>query len=129
MVPLAGDLGIGVGITSFDKHLYLSVMADPTILDDIEQVGEYIDDEFALLRYVAQVPSSDLPDVGAPRNGNGHGAQPRAASTPVAKKVGETCPARRARTGAVGRRGAFAARQQLALLGTRGAVYAVCRPR
>jgi hypothetical protein len=55
-------------------------------VDDIEQVGEYIDDEFALLRYVAQVPSSDLPDVGAPRNGNGASA-PRATSTPVGKKA------------------------------------------
>jgi hypothetical protein len=89
VLPLAGDLGVSVAIMSYNQHLHLSVMADPTIVDDIEQVGEYIDDEFALLRYVAQVPSSDLPDVGAPRNGNGASA-PRATSTPVAKKASST---------------------------------------
>jgi WS/DGAT/MGAT family acyltransferase len=92
VLPLAGDLGVSVAIMSYNQHLHLSVMADPTIIDDIEQAGEYIDDEFALLRYVAQVPSSDLPDVGAPRNGNGASA-PRASSTPVAKTASSTAVA------------------------------------
>jgi WS/DGAT/MGAT family acyltransferase len=91
MLPLAGDLGSSVAIMSYNQHLYISVMADPTIIPDVEKVGEYIDDEFALLRYVAQVPSSDLPDIGAPTSGNGHA--PRATSTPIAKKPAAPEPA------------------------------------
>lgn len=81
LVPLAGDLGIGVGITSFDKHLFLGVMADPEIVPDVARIGEYCADEFRMLREMAGVAVSDLPDIGAPRSGNGHangnGAAPK----------------------------------------------------
>jgi WS/DGAT/MGAT family acyltransferase len=74
MVPLAGDLGIGVGITSFDKNLFLGVMSDPEIIPDVDIIGEYCADEFRMLREMAGVAVSDLPDFAAPlRNGNGHG--------------------------------------------------------
>jgi diacylglycerol O-acyltransferase / wax synthase len=61
MVPIAGDLGIGVGVTSFDKSLYSGVMCDPKIVPDVETIGAYIDQEFSLLRTAASVPASDLP--------------------------------------------------------------------
>lgn len=64
MVPLAADLGLGVGITSFDKHLYLGVMCDPGIVPDVDAVTRYADEEFRALREAAGVPESDLPDVG-----------------------------------------------------------------
>lgn len=64
LVPLAGDLGIGVGITSFDKGLYMGVMADPNILPDIDVIGEYLADEFRRLREAAGVPVDDLPQIG-----------------------------------------------------------------
>jgi WS/DGAT/MGAT family acyltransferase len=73
MVPLAGDLGIGAGITSFDKGLYLGLMADPDACPDIATIQRYADEEFMLLRTLAQVQPSDLPDVGKSRNGNGNG--------------------------------------------------------
>jgi len=76
MVPLAGDLGIGAGITSFDKGLYLGLMADPDACPDIDAIRCYADEEFLLLRTLAQVQPSDLPDVGASRNGNGHTSVP-----------------------------------------------------
>jgi len=76
MVPLAGDLGIGAGITSFDKGLYLGLMGDPDACTDIDAVRRYADEEFLLLRTLAQVQPSDLPDVGLSRSGNGNGHTP-----------------------------------------------------
>jgi WS/DGAT/MGAT family acyltransferase len=72
MVPLAGDLGIGVGVTSFDKGLYMAVMSDPEIIDDVNLLGTMCAAEFTALRAAAGVPVSDLPDVGV-RSGNGVG--------------------------------------------------------
>ena len=87
LVPLAGDLGIGVGITSFDKGLYLGVMSDPTIVDDVERIRDLIDDEFKALRYTADVPATDLPDFGAirqQRSGANGSAGTQAAAGPGA---------------------------------------------
>lgn len=88
LVPLAGDMGLGVGITSFDKALYMGIMCDPNLLDDIEKVAEYAADEFRMLREAAGVPVDDLPQIGArPKrngvspNGSGHTSTP--VSTPV----------------------------------------------
>jgi WS/DGAT/MGAT family acyltransferase len=75
MLPLAGDLGIGAGIMSFNKSLYFGIMSDPTIIGDVDLIAQYLDDEFRALREAAGVPESDLPDIGAPvrsTNGNGH---------------------------------------------------------
>jgi WS/DGAT/MGAT family acyltransferase len=78
MVPLAGDLGIGVGITSFDKALYVGVMSDPAIVDDVEAIAAGFAAEFDALRRAAGVEPIDLRDIGvAPTNGhatNGNGA-------------------------------------------------------
>jgi WS/DGAT/MGAT family acyltransferase len=85
MVPLAADLGIGVGITSYDKGLYLGIMSDPDIINDVDLIKDYVDEEFRLLRTLAEVPESDLPDFSAPRNGNGHsknGSAERPGETP-----------------------------------------------
>jgi WS/DGAT/MGAT family acyltransferase len=83
LVPLAGDLGIGVGITSFDKDLFLGVMCDPDVVPDVQHIGDYCADEFRMLREMAGVPVSDLPDIAAPpRNGNGHANGHAAPKTP-----------------------------------------------
>lgn len=88
LVPLAGDLGLGAGITSFDKALYLSIMADPASVPDVDVIAEYAADEFRRLREMAGVPVDDLPQIGArPKrngassNGSGHTSTP--VSTPV----------------------------------------------
>ncbi len=74
MVPLAGDLGIGAGITSYDKSLYLTVMSDPDIIPDVATIAEYCAGEFQQLRAAANVPVSDLPSFGsAAKSGNGNG--------------------------------------------------------
>jgi WS/DGAT/MGAT family acyltransferase len=84
LVPLAGDMGIGVGITSFNTALYLGIIADPAIVGDVDLITRYADDEFRALRDAAGVPVSDLPDIGAPARHapttNGHKANGVAAA-------------------------------------------------
>lgn len=63
LVPLAGDLGIGVGITSFDRDLYVGVMADPKVAPDVGVIARLFGEEFQALREAAGVAESDLPDI------------------------------------------------------------------
>jgi WS/DGAT/MGAT family acyltransferase len=79
LVPLAGDLGIGVGVTSYNTGLYIGVMADPSIIGDVDRIRDLIDDEFRVLRYMADVPVTDLPEFSrAARGANGNSARKRA---------------------------------------------------
>jgi WS/DGAT/MGAT family acyltransferase len=71
MLCLAGDMGIGVAIMSYEKALFIGITSDPDIIDDVDRIREYIDDEFRLLRYVADVPVSDLPEFGDSKAANG----------------------------------------------------------
>ena len=83
MVPLAGDLGIGAGVTSFDQGLYVGIMCDPSIVDDVDAIARYFDEEFRQLKAAAGIEASDLPDFGLARNGHSaNGAS--AASAPAA---------------------------------------------
>ncbi len=61
LLPLAGDMGIGIAITSYDKSLYFGVMSDPTIVPDVERIRDFIDEEFRRLREAARIPATDLP--------------------------------------------------------------------
>jgi WS/DGAT/MGAT family acyltransferase len=88
LVPLAGDLGIGAGITSFDKALYMSVMCDPDIVPDVDIIGEACADEFRRLRGAAGVPVDDLPQIGTRRSKNGSGGIK--AATPAPEPVEAT---------------------------------------
>ena len=50
-----------VGITSFDKGLYLGIMCDPEIVSDVDKIAAYAAAEFRALREAAGVAESDLP--------------------------------------------------------------------
>ena len=82
MVPLAGDMGIGVGITSYDKSLYLGIMCDPNVVSDVDLIATYCAAEFKALREAAGVPISDLPDFGARPARSGNGQNGYAATAP-----------------------------------------------
>jgi hypothetical protein len=90
MVPLAGDLGIGVGITSFDKGLYLGIMCDPAIVEDVGKIAEYAALEFRALRTAAGVEESDLPDISAAARG-------RNGANGAARRIGRRRPSSRLR--------------------------------
>ena len=82
----------GVGVTSFDKNLFMGLMSDPNIIDDVDLIAKYCADEFKALREAAGVPVSDLPDFGArpARNGNGSGAKAAETATPMEHPVPAT---------------------------------------
>ncbi|MBI5289822.1 MAG: wax ester/triacylglycerol synthase family O-acyltransferase [Chloroflexi bacterium] len=87
LVPLAGDMGIGVGITSFDKALYLGVMCDPNIVEDIDLMGGFCADEFRRLREAADVPVDDLPQIGTRQKRNGASQNGAHVDAPAAEPV------------------------------------------
>ena len=89
MVPLAADFGIGVGITSFDKGLYLGIMCDPQIVDDVDKIAAYAAAEFRALREAAGVAESDLPDIATPHKAH----RSNGASAPPPGPQPETAPA------------------------------------
>lgn len=72
LVPLFADAGIGVGITSYDKALYIGIMSDPGIIDDVDRIAGFMADEFKLLKQIADVPDSDLPAFPQAPRTNGH---------------------------------------------------------
>ncbi len=82
MVPLAADLGIGVGITSYDKDLFMGIMSDSDLVGDVETIRDYISAEFKLLRTLADVPVSDLPTFNGTSSRNGHTDVPSELSKP-----------------------------------------------
>jgi hypothetical protein len=66
LLPLAGDLGLGVAIMSYDQSLYWGVSCDPKIVPDVDTIGRFIGEEFRALRETAGVPATDLPEqIGA----------------------------------------------------------------
>jgi WS/DGAT/MGAT family acyltransferase len=68
LLPLAGDLGLGVAIMSYDQSLYWGVSCDPKIVPDVDVIGRSIGDEFHVLREAAGVSATDLPEeIGAHR--------------------------------------------------------------
>jgi len=87
LVPLAGDLGLGVGITSYDRSLYVGFMSDPSSIDDVHVISGYFDDEFRALKKLAGVEASNVPDFAPSRsvNGNGKQAEPAAAAAVAAQ--------------------------------------------
>jgi hypothetical protein len=63
LVPLGPDLGLGVGITSYDQWLYFGLMVDPNAVPDVERLRDYLDESFLELRLAAGVTPSDLPSL------------------------------------------------------------------
>jgi len=65
MMPLAWEMGVGCGVTSYDQKLYFGLMADPNAAPDVARLKEFLDQAFVELRSAAGVDRSDLPRVGA----------------------------------------------------------------
>jgi hypothetical protein len=66
-------------------------MADPSIIGDVDRIRDLIDDEFRVLRYMADVPVTDLPEFSrAARGANGNSARKRAPSKSAAGPRGST---------------------------------------
>lgn len=97
MLPLAGDLGLGVAILSYDQSLHWGISCDPKLVPDVEAVGALVSEEFQTLRDAAGVPATDLPkeigahqlspsEIAAPRDGRSDVAPSPAGKRPAARK-------------------------------------------
>jgi WS/DGAT/MGAT family acyltransferase len=71
LVPLSLDLGLAVGVTSYNQRLYFGLMADPKAVPDVERLKECLDESFLELRTAAGVGPSDLPAFGGQPSSNG----------------------------------------------------------
>lgn len=63
LIPLSWDLGLGVGVTSYNQRLYFALMVDPNAVPDVERLREFLEESFQELRLAAGVPLTDLPIV------------------------------------------------------------------
>jgi WS/DGAT/MGAT family acyltransferase len=76
-VPLSFNMGMGVGVTSYNQRLFIGVMTEPNIVPDFEFLGECFRESFLELRAAAGVSASDIDMSGlASRNGGSREAQP-----------------------------------------------------
>lgn len=82
-VPLSLNMGLGVGVTSYNQKLFFGLMADPHAVPDLETLRGNVDDSFLELRAAAGVRPSELPSI------NGHGGT----KTPETARAGTTGPA------------------------------------
>ncbi|OGO49680.1 MAG: hypothetical protein A2148_00470 [Chloroflexi bacterium RBG_16_68_14] len=77
LVPLSFDMGLGIGVTSYNQRLYFGLMVDPNAVPDVERLKECLDKSFLELRDTAGVRPTDLPSFTGP-SGN-HGGEVAAA--------------------------------------------------
>jgi hypothetical protein len=63
LVPIAWELGLAVGITSYDQKLFFTFTVDSKVVPDVRRLKEFLDESFAELRKAAGVTPTDLPAV------------------------------------------------------------------
>jgi WS/DGAT/MGAT family acyltransferase len=61
MIPLGADLGLGVVISTYNRNLYLGLMAEPKLMPDVELMNSFIDDAFEELRLAAEGMTVEQP--------------------------------------------------------------------
>jgi len=66
MIPLGWEMGISLGVTSYDQKLYFGFMADSECGSDVDRLRDFADQAYVELRNAAGVGKSDLPHVGVP---------------------------------------------------------------
>jgi hypothetical protein len=64
LIPLGWEMGISLGVTSYDQKLYFGFMADADAGADVQRLKEFADQSYIELRNAAGVGKSDLPQVG-----------------------------------------------------------------
>ncbi|HEY5625661.1 MAG TPA: WS/DGAT domain-containing protein, partial [Dehalococcoidia bacterium] len=64
LVPIAWELGVGLGVTSYNQKLYFGYMGDAGAGPDVQRLKEFTDQAYIELRSAAGVEKSDLPQLG-----------------------------------------------------------------
>jgi WS/DGAT/MGAT family acyltransferase len=73
LVPLSIDMGLGVGVTSYNQRLYFGLMADTKAVPDIDVLKTCVDESFLELRGAAGVSPTDIEIVAPSHNGSSSG--------------------------------------------------------
>jgi WS/DGAT/MGAT family acyltransferase len=86
LIPLGWEMGISLGVTSYDQKLYFGFMADAVAGSDVQRLKEFSDQAYVELRNAAGIGKSDLPQlgVGAKEPPRRRRAAPRAAQAMAA---------------------------------------------
>ncbi len=65
--PLFGNIGYGVGITSYNQQMFLNLTSDPTLLPDLDRMKQFCDEVFEEFRgrALAQLPAGTIAGVTA----------------------------------------------------------------
>jgi WS/DGAT/MGAT family acyltransferase len=79
LVPLSLDMGLGVGVTSYNHKLFFGLTADPNAVPDLDRLRQCIDDSFLELRNAAGVTPTELPVLRSQTNGHAPAGAPVAA--------------------------------------------------
>ncbi len=87
MMPLAWEMGVGCGVTSYDQKLYFGLMADPNAAPDVARLKEFLDQAFVELRSAAGVDRSDLPQMGAARQTTRVGSRRRGSAAAAGERM------------------------------------------
>jgi len=61
LLPLGGNLGYGVGISSYDRNILFSMMADGRLMPDVEQMKTFVREAFEDLRQRVPAAGADAP--------------------------------------------------------------------
>jgi WS/DGAT/MGAT family acyltransferase len=64
LIPLGWEMGISLGITSYNQKLYFGFMGDAEAGSDVGRLREFSDQAYVELRSAAGVEKSDLPQIG-----------------------------------------------------------------
>jgi WS/DGAT/MGAT family acyltransferase len=64
LIPLGWEMGISLGVTSYDQKLYFGLMADAEDGSDVKRLRDFMDQSYVELRNAAGVAKSDLPTLG-----------------------------------------------------------------
>lgn len=65
LIPLGWEMGISLGVTSYDQKLYFGFMSDTKAADDVDRLRDFTDQAYVELRSAAGIVKSDLPYFGA----------------------------------------------------------------
>ncbi len=83
LVPLSLDMGLGVGVTSYNQRLYFGLMAEANAVPDLERLKECLDASYTELKDAAGVTDTDIPDLSHRSNGTDAEAATEPASAPA----------------------------------------------
>jgi WS/DGAT/MGAT family acyltransferase len=64
LIPLGWEMGISLGVMSYDQKLYFGFMADAEAGSDVQRLKEFSDQAYVELRNAAGIGKSDLPRLG-----------------------------------------------------------------